>query len=351
VTTLVTGGSGFIGSNLVRALAGRGDDLRLLARRKSNLDHLADLDFERVTGDVTDRRAVRRAVEGADLVFHVAGTTSMRPGTAEKVFSVNVGGTRIVMEEALAAGVKRVVHTSSAGAVGPAKPGGTADETQPFTAGRLGIAYINSKHEAEVEALRVAAHGLDLVIVNPTFVLGPEDPGRGTSNRLIRRVLLRQIPLFVDGGLNVVDVRDVAEGHLLAERKGKSGERYILGGRNFTLQRLFADVSRISGVPPPPLKIPFGLTMASVEMAGWVGITPPVSQDELISAAQWWTYRCTKAKKQLGFKPRPHEETLEAAVRWQMDELGDRVGRAPRSDLVLRAIGRVLQVGDRLTPG
>ena len=120
-------------------------------------------------------------------------------------------------------GVERVVHTSSAGAVGPAKPGGTADETQPFTAGRLGVAYINSKHEAEVEALRVAAHGLDLVIVNPTFVLGPDDPDRGTSNRLIRRVLLRQIPLFVDGGLNVVDVRDVAEGHLLAERKGKTG--------------------------------------------------------------------------------------------------------------------------------
>ena len=259
-TTLVTGGSGFIGSHLVRALAGRGDDLRLLARRKSSLDHLADLDFERITGDVTDRRAVRRAVEGSDRVFHVAGTTSMRPGSAEKVFTVNVGGTRIVMEEALAAGVERVVHTSSAGAVGPAKPGGTADEAQPFTAGRLGVAYINSKHEAEVEALRVAAHGLDLVIVNPTFVLGPDDPGRGTSNRLIRRVLLRQIPLFVDGGLNVVDVRDVAEGHLLAERKGKSGERYILGGRNFTLQRLFADVARISGVPPPPLKIPFGLT-------------------------------------------------------------------------------------------
>ncbi len=348
--TLVTGGSGFIGSNLVSALARRGDDLRLLARRKSKLDHLDGIEFERVTGDVTDRRAVRRAVEGADRVFHVAGTTSMRPGTAERVFAVNVGGTRIVMEEALTAGVERVVLTSSAGAVGPAKPGGTADETQPFTAGRLGVAYINSKHEAEVEALRVAAHGLDLVIVNPTFVLGPEDPTRGTSNRLIRRVLLRQIPVFVDGGLNVVDVRDVAEGHLLADRKGKPGERYLLGGRNFTLQRLFADVARISHVPPPPLKVPFGLTMASVEMAGWVGISPPVSQDELISASQWWTYRCTKAKKELGFKPRPHEETLEAAVRWQMEELGDRVGRAPRSDLVLRAFGRALQLGDRLTP-
>ena len=174
--TLLTGGSGFIGSHLARALARRGDELRLLARRTAQLDHLEDLDFERVTGDVTDRRAVRRAMDGAERVFHVAGTTSMRPGSAERVFAVNVDGTRLVMEEALRAGVERVVHTSSAGALGPATPGGTADENQTFTAGRLGIPYINSKHEAELEAFRLAAHGLDVVIVNPTFVFGPDDP-------------------------------------------------------------------------------------------------------------------------------------------------------------------------------
>ncbi len=348
--TLVTGGSGFIGSHLVRALAKRGDELRLLARRKSSLDHLSDLEFERVTGDITDRRAVRRAMEGADRAFHVAGTTSMRRGAADRVFAVNVDGTRIVMEEALRAGVERIVHTSSAGAIGTAKPGGIVDESQSFTAARLGIAYITSKHEAEVEALRVAAHGLDVIIVNPTFVLGPDDP-KGTSNRLIRRVLLRQIPVFVDGGLNVVDVRDVANGHLLADRKGEPGERYLLGGRNFTLARLFADIGRISGVPPPPLKVPVGLTMASVELAGRVGIAAPVSPDELRSASQWWTYRCTKAKKELGFKPRAHEETLEAAIAWQMEQLGDRVGRAPRSDIVLRAIGRALQIGERVGLG
>ncbi len=349
-TTLVTGGSGFIGSHLVRALVKRGDDVRLLARRKSNLDHLSDLEFERTTGDVTDRRAVRRAIEGAERVFHVAGTTSMRAGAAEHVFAVNVGGTRTVMEEALRAGVERVVHTSSAGAIGVAKPGGTVDESQPFAAARLGIAYITSKHEAEVEALRVAAHGLAVVIVNPTFVLGPDDPSK-TSNRLVRRVLLRQIPAYVDGALNVVDVRDVAAGHLLADQKGEPGERYLLGGRNFTLARLFADIGRISGVPPPPLKVPAELAMASIELAGRVGIPTPVSHDELRSASQWWTYRCTKAKKELGFKPRPHEETLEAAVRWQMEQLGDRVGRAPRSDIVLRTVGRALQLGERVGLG
>ncbi|HKG36689.1 MAG TPA: SDR family oxidoreductase [Solirubrobacterales bacterium] len=348
--TLVTGASGFIGTHLVRALAERGDDLRLLARRSSNLDHLEGIEFDRVTGDVTDRRAVRRAMKGVGRVFHVAGTTSMRPGSAERVFEINVVGTRTVLEEALRAEVERVVHTSSAGAVGPAKPGGTADENQAFTAGHLGIAYINSKHEAEVEAFRVAAHGLDLVVVNPTFVLGPDDP-TGTSNGLIKRALLRQIPFYVDGGLNVVDVRDVAQGHVLADRKGKPGERYLIGGRNFTFDRLFADVGRISGVPPPPIKVPLELTRVAAGLGRRIRIPVPVSDDELVSAAQWWTYRCTKAKRELGFKPRPHEETLEDAVRWQMDRLGDRLGRAPRSDLAMRAFGRFLQAGERVGLG
>jgi dihydroflavonol-4-reductase len=345
--TLVTGGSGFIGTHLVRALQKRGDELRLLARRDSVLDHLEEVEFERVTGDVTDRRAVRRAMQGVTHVFHVAGSTSMQQGARERVFEVNVTGTRNVMEEALAAGVEQVVHTSSAGAVGPAKPGGTADENQAFTAGDLGIAYINAKHEAEVEALRVAAHGLPLIVVNPTFVLGPDDPS-GTSNGLVKRVLLRQIPFYVEGGLNIVDVRDVATGHLLAAKKGKIGERYILGGRNFTLDRLFADIGRISGVPPPPVKVPLGPTLAAIAAAKRVGFPVAVSADEVRSGAHWWTYRSTKAKKELGFKPRPHEETLEDTVQWLVEHLGDRVGRAPRTDIVLRTFGRLLQAGERV---
>lgn len=352
MATLVTGASGFLGSHLVRALAAKGAKLRLLVRRESVLDHLeqAGVEFDRVTGDITDRRAVRRAVEGVERVFHCAGTTSMQTGSADRVFEINVLGTRLVMEEALRAGVQRVVHTSSAGAIGPARAGGTADETQAFTAGGLGLAYINSKHEAETEAFRVAAHGLPLVVVNPTFVLGPEDPS-GTSNRLIRRVLLRQIPFYVEGGLNIVDVRDVAVGHLLADRKGKPGERYILGGRNFTLGRLFADIGRISGVPPPPLKVPLGPTRAAAAAGRRAGIPMAVSDDELIAASQWWTYRSTKAKKELGWKPRPHEETLEEAVRWQMEQLGDRIGRAPRSDLALRSVGHLLRLGERVGLG
>jgi dihydroflavonol-4-reductase len=348
--TLVTGATGFIGSHLARELSRRGDELRLLVRRSSDLEHLADQEFERVTGDITDRRAVRRAMKGAERVFHVAGTTSMRSGDTERVFAVNVGGTRNVVEEALRAGVEQLVHTSSAGAVGPARPGGTADETQSFTAGHLGIAYINSKHEAEVEALRAAARGLSVVVVNPTFVLGPDDPS-GTSNALVKRVLLRQIPFYVDGGLNIVDVRDVATGHLQASRKGKPGERYILGGRNFTIGRLFADIGRIAGIPPPPVKVPPNLTIAAINAARRVGLPVPISADEVRSAEHWWTYRSTKAKKELGFKPRPHEETLEDAVAWQRERLGDRVGRAPRSDIALRSFGRLLALGERVGLG
>jgi dihydroflavonol-4-reductase len=348
--TLVTGASGFIGSHLVRALAEGGDELRLFARRGSSLDHLSTLDFERTTGDITDRRAVRRAMKGVGRVFHVAGSTSVQAGARERVFAVNVTGTRNVVEEAMRADVEQVVHTSSAGAVGPARPGGTADETQPFTAGHLGIAYINAKHEAEVEALRAAARGLPLVVVNPTFVFGPDDPS-GTSNALLKRVMLRQIPFYVDGGLNIVDVRDVAQGHLLASRKGKVGERYILGGRNFTIGRLFADIGRISGVPPPPVKVPPNLTLAAIAVARRVGFPVPVSEDEVRSAEHWWTYRSTKARKELGFKPRPHEETLEEAIAWQAERLGDRVGRAPRTDIALRAFGRMLGLGERVGLG
>lgn len=347
-TTLVTGASGFLGSHLVRALAARGDRLKLLLRRGSNVDHLSDLDFERASGDILDRTSVRAAMEGVERVFHLAGTTSMRPQDRDRVFELNVRGTRTVLEEALEAEVARVVHASSVAAIGPATPGGTADETQPFRAGSLGIAYVNSKHEAEVEALRVAAHGLDLVIVNPSFVLGPDDP-KGTSMALVRRFLLGRIPGYVEGALNIVDVRDVAQGHLLADEKGESGERYILSGRNFTLDRLFADFARISRREQTPVKLPGPATALAVDAMRRAGLPISVSPDEVRSAMQWWTYRNTKARRVLGFEPRPHEETLEDAVHWQMAELGQRVraGRGPE-EAVLAALARLMRLGGRV---
>jgi dihydroflavonol-4-reductase len=345
--TLLTGAGGFLGSHLARALAQRGDELRVLARRRSNLAPLDGLEYERCTGDVTDRRAVRRAMDGAQRVFHVAGRTSLRASDREAVFDTNLRGARVIFEEALEAGVERLVHTSTVGAIGVAQPGGTADETTPFEIGDLGDAYVNSKHEAELEAFRLAAHGLPVVIVNPTFVLGPDDP-TGTSMGLVRRFLQRRIPAYVDGGLNIVDVRDVAEGHLLADEKGRVGERYILGGRNFTLDRLFADLSRISGVAPPPLKLPATVARYGAEVARRLRLPLAISVEEVRSASQWWTYRNTKAKRELGFRPRPHEQTLEDAVTWQRDQLEGRLGSTGAEQVALQAVARAARAGERL---
>jgi dihydroflavonol-4-reductase len=343
--TLVTGGTGFVGLHVVRELARRGDDLRLLVREGSNTAPLDGIEWERALGDVTDRESVRRAMDGVERVFHVAGTTSMQTGARDRVVDVNVGGTRNVMEEALRAGVTRAVLTSSSSAVGAAKPGETIDEDHPFTVGRLGIAYINSKHEAELVAMRTAAKGLPVVIVNPSFVLGPDDPNpSGTSNALVRRLLLRRIPGYLDGAINIVDVRDVAKGHLLADERGQEGERYLLTGRNFTLQRLFADLSRIAGVPTPPVRMSGRLVVGGVEAMEFLGLRLPTSADEVRSGTQWFTYRNDKAREQLGWEPRPHEETLEDTVRWQLDELGERTEGHRLTDFALRATGRALRV-------
>ena len=186
--------------------------------------------------------------------------------------------------------------------------------------------------------MRAAARGLPVVVVNPAFVLGPDDP-TGTSNQLVRRLLLRRIPAYLAGGLNIVDVRDVASGHILADEVGEEGERYLLAGRNFTLQRLFADLSRIAGVPPPPLRVSRRLTSLAVEVLARTGLPMPVNPDELRSATQWWTYSNDKAVTRLGWHPRPHEETLADTVAWQLEQLGSRANGHALLDAGLRVSG------------
>ncbi|HKN93677.1 MAG TPA: SDR family NAD(P)-dependent oxidoreductase [Thermoleophilaceae bacterium] len=331
--TLVTGATGFIGSHVARELAARGDELRLAVRPDSPKDAIADIEHQEVRCDLLDRRSVRRALAGVSRVFHCAGLVSLRERDVQRVFEVNAMGTRTLLEECLRAEVERVVFTSSVAAIGPAQPGGTADETQVFTAGGLGIAYINSKHEAEVEAMRMAAHGLPVVCVNPTFVYGRGDV-HGGSTGIVRRFLLGRIPVYTDGALNVVDVQDVARGHLLADEKGEPGERYILGNRNYTWDRLFADLARISGVEPPPLKLPPALALRMVDLLERAPGRPPVTRAEVKSASQWWTYRSTKAKRELGWTTSPHEDTIEETVQWYLERDGDRLARARRSQPV-----------------
>jgi dihydroflavonol-4-reductase len=339
MTTLVTGATGLVGSHVTRLLVQRGDSVRALVRERSPLDELGGLDVELAHGDVLDRRSVRRAMAGVQRVFHVAGLTSLR-ASADNVFAVNVGGTRIVLEEALRAGVARVVHTSSVAAVGPAPRGSTADEDQVFRAGRYGLPYVNAKHEAELEAMRLAAHGLPVVVVNPAHVFGAGDRHR-SSTELVRRFLRGQIPAYVDGALNIVDADDVARGHLLADERGEVGERYILGNRNFTLDRLFADLARLSGVEPPALKLPLTAALALARAAELAPGRPVVTTVEVRASSLWWAFRSTKAKRELGWRPAHHEDTLQATIDWYREREPERL-KAPgaRQPFALRAAGR-----------
>jgi dihydroflavonol-4-reductase len=312
--TLVTGATGLVGSHVARLLVERGDRVRVTVRPRSRTEQLDGLDVEQVQADILQRATIRRAMRGVTRVFHVAGLTSLR-GDADTLFRVNVDGTRTVLEEALRAGVERAVLTSSVAAIGPAPRGATADETQVFRAGRFGLPYVSSKHEAENEALRIAAQGLPLVIVNPAHVLGRGDVYR-SSTELVRRFLRRQIPAYVDGALNVVDAEDVAHGHLLADEAGTVGERYILGNRNFTLDRLFADLGRLSGVEPPAVKLPVAAALHLARAAEAMPGTPALTVGEVRAASLWWAYRSTKAKRELGWKPSHHEDTLVDTIDW-----------------------------------
>lgn len=336
---LVTGATGFIGSHVARLLTERGDDVTLGVQEGSPDAAIADLDCRRLKLELLDRRTVRRALQGAEQVFHCAGVTSVSPKDEQRLFEVNVSGTKLLMEEALRADVERVIYTSSAAVVGPAPPGKTADEGQLFTAGRLEIPYVDSVHEGEMEALRVAARGLPLVCVNPSVCFGPGDHLL-SSTRVVRSFLLGRVPVHVDGAASIVDVRDVAAGHLLAAERGDAGERYILSGRNFTHDRLFADLGRLSGVDPP-VKLPGSAARAAAEITG------AVSQADAKAAGLWWTYRSTKARRELGWKPRPHEETLEATVAWHLEREHERIARTRGSQAMTRRVaGLAVGVGE-----
>ena len=333
---------------MARLLAERGDDVSLGVQERSPDAAIEDLDCRRVKLEIRDRRSVRRALRGVSRVFHCAGVTSVRPEDAELVIDVNVRGTRVVMEECLRAGVERVVYTSSAAALGPATDGKAATERQPYTAARLGIPYVDSVHRAEAEAMRLAAEGLPLVCVNPSMCLGAGDHLL-SSTRLVRSFLLGRIPVYTDGAVGIVDVRDAAAGHLLAEMGGKVGERYILSGRNFTFERLFADLGRLSGVPTP-VRISHGPAALAAAVLSVRGRSWPLTPDEVRAAGNSWTYRSAKAQRAFGWRARPHEETLEATVAWHLEREHERIARTRRSQqLQYRLAGVALGAAETAT--
>jgi dihydroflavonol-4-reductase len=346
-TVLVTGASGLVGSHVTRLLVERGEAVRVTVRARTRPDNLAGLDVERVRCDVLDRESVRRALTGVRRVVHAAGLTSLR-ASREEQFRVNVDGTRIVLEEALRAGVERVLHVSSIAALGPAPRGGLADERQPFTAGGLDVPYVHAKREAEAEARRACAAGLPVVIACPGHVFGPGDVYR-SSTELVLRFLRRQIPAYVDGAINVVDADDVARGLLLAAERGRVGERYVLGNRNFTLDRLFADLGRLSGVAPPPVKLPLPAALALAATFEAMPGTPPITTTEVRAAAQWWAVRSAKAHRELGWRPSAHEDTLERTIAWYRDRgVRGLVPPGTGQPVALRATGAGLRLAGAL---
>jgi len=354
--TLVTGATGFVGAQVARRLVERGDDVRVLLRPQADEEALTGLDAETVRGDLLDRRAVRRALRGIERVFHTAGMASLEGGSEGEaaVFRANVDTARTVLEESQRADVERVVLTSSAAAVGPAPYGQTADEDQVFNAAGLGIPYVDAKREVEAEAFRFAARGLPVVCVNPTLVFGAGDR-RAVATSLVWRFLLGEVSVYPDGAVNIVDVDDVARAHLLADSEGLSGERYLVGNRNYTLERLFTDLARLSGVEPPPLKLPAMLAVPFARAMEAVPGGSPISVPEAAVASRWWTYRSTKASRELGWEPSHHEDTLEATVDWCRRTDGAAIARArtsqPARYKAASAVLAVLQQGERLAGG
>lgn len=341
-STLVTGATGFIGGHVTRLLVERGDSVRALVRPGSEVASLEGLEVAIARGDVVDRGAIRRALRGVDRVFHLAGTTNLRLSRAE-LFALNVEGTRNVLEEALRSEVERVVYTSSVAAIGPARKGSVATETNVWNAGRHGIPYVDAKHEAEQVALELAGRGLPVVVVNPAHVLGAGDPGR-SSTVLVRRFLRRQIPAYVDGTLNIVGADDVARGHLLADDRGAPGQRYILGNRNFTLDRLFTDLARLSGVEPPSVKLPTSIALAMAQAGRWLPGAPVPSAAEVRAASLHWAFSSAKAKRELGWRTSPHEDCLEETIAWYREREGPALAPpGSRQPAALRLAGAVVR--------
>jgi dihydroflavonol-4-reductase len=301
--SLVTGATGFVGGHVARLLAERGDEVRVTFRDESRLSRLEDLDVQPVRADVLDRASLRRAMRDCDVVFHTAGFVGSRP--PDRLWQVNALAPRVIVEAAAAEDVRRVVHTSTVAAIGNAEHGEVADETHVYRGGGFGLAYGESKHEGEVEALAAGArNGIEVVVVNPSYVLGvPVDPSQAgeTSTRVIGNFLLGRLPAVVDGATNIVDVEDVAAGHLLAEERGEPGQRYILGGYNLSWVELIDRLAVNSGVERPLVVLPREMG-AVAQVQGELGLRWPIAPEAFALMAQNWRYSSRKAKRELGYK-------------------------------------------------
>jgi len=319
VRALVTGGTGFVGSQLAAALVARGDSVRVLRRANSSLVALDGLPVEHAIGDILDETAVAAAVAGCDLVFHVAALASYWRARPADVYRVNVEGTRIVLDACLRAGVPRVVHTSSAAAIGIAQNGEPADEDTPFDSASASFVYANSKHLAEQEVYRAIDQGLNAVIVNPAAVIGPGDHHLISSSTVVE-FARRNVPAVPAGGMCVADVAAVVHGHLAAAERGRVGERYILGGENLTHRQLAEIIVGLAGRPIPRFTIPgwvLGPAAAAVDLYNRLSPRPPVvNGDQIRVGGVNFFFDSSKAVRELGYPLLPAAAAVEKAYVW-----------------------------------
>jgi dihydroflavonol-4-reductase len=321
--TLITGGNGFIGSAMVRNLVARGEKVRITIRHKSNTTNLDDLEVEKVVADIRDGEAVRKALRGCKILYHTAALYKTWLKDEGELDQVNVEGTRTVLGEALKAGVEKVVFTSSIAALGVTKDGSPSDEKVSFNLWHTKLPYEISKYNAEQVAWEFSKKGLPLVIVRPSMVLGERDIYPTPSGKMILDVLNQKYLSYFEGGINVVDVKDVAIGHVLAMEKGKRGESYNLGSNqnNISLKELFSLIAECGGVSPPPFKVAYPIALPFsyllLFIADYITHKPPLFTPGTLQVLHLFKKMdSSKAIKELGLPQTPLRETIKNTIAW-----------------------------------
>jgi dihydroflavonol-4-reductase len=317
---LVTGGTGFVGSHVVRALLEKGHRVRCLVRAASRRDNLEGLKVEIAVGDLTDSASLAAALSGVETLYHVAADYRLWARDPRELYRANAGGTDNLLAAAAEAGVERVVYTSSVAALGLMPDGSPGNEATPVERSRIIGHYKKSKFDAERVAEAWAAKGLPVVIVNPSTPIGERDIKPTPTGQMIVDFLNRRLPAYVDTGLNLIDVRDVAAGHLAAAERGRPGARYILGHRNMTLKEILDVLAALTGLPSPRVRLPHWIPMAAAAAANGAarltGKPPRVSLESVRMSTHRMFFDASKAVRELGLPQTPVEQPLSRAVAW-----------------------------------
>ena len=306
---------------MAQVLAEQGADLRLLVRASSDLRNVQGLKADRVIGDLRDPTSIEKAMAGCDVVFHVAADYRLWVRDPEQMYRANVEGTRAVLEAARKNHVRRMLYTSSVATMGFTSNGRPADEDSPVSLDNMIGHYKRSKFMAEEVALAAGRGGMDVVVVNPSTPVGERDIRPTPTGRIVVDFLKKKFPAYVDTGLNLVDVRECARGHIAALEKGRSGERYILGGENLTLKQILDKLAAITGLPSPKIRVPYVLALATgivdeVVTGRIRGREPRATIDAVRMGRKKMFVSCTKAERELGWKTVPVDDALRRAAEW-----------------------------------